>query len=68
MEVVAVRATKVLDSFPAGHPHGCWFAEEYAARCRERGERATVVMDLERDAFLVVAPLPAPDAARNPAA
>ncbi|MDX3533776.1 hypothetical protein PV721_05230 [Streptomyces sp. MB09-01] len=54
--MVAVRGTKVLDSFPAGDPYGSWPAEEYAARCRERGQRATVVMDLDRDAFLVVAP------------
>ncbi|MFJ3912868.1 hypothetical protein [Streptomyces vinaceus] len=55
MEVEAVRRTKVLDSFPAGDPYGSWPAEEYAARCRERGQRATVVMDLDRDSFLVVA-------------
>ncbi|MFE9928836.1 hypothetical protein [Streptomyces sp. NPDC005533] len=55
-EVVTVLGTKVLDSFPAGDPYGSWPAEEYAARCRERGERATVVMDLDKDAFLVVAP------------
>ncbi|MFF9055408.1 hypothetical protein ACF09Z_30180 [Streptomyces erythrochromogenes] len=50
-----MRRTKVLNSFPAGDPYGSWPAEEYAARCRERGQRATVVMDIERDAFLVVA-------------
>ncbi|EDX25195.1 hypothetical protein SSAG_05047 [Streptomyces sp. Mg1] len=55
-EVAAVRAARVLESFPAGDPHGSWPAEEYAAGCRARGERATVVMDLERDAFLVVTP------------
>ncbi|MFB7051685.1 hypothetical protein ACFY0N_10620 [Streptomyces vinaceus] len=54
-EVEAVRRTKVLNSFPAGDPYGSWPAEEYAARCRERGQRATVVMDLDRDSFLVVA-------------
>ncbi|MFB7171336.1 hypothetical protein ACFCYM_11000 [Streptomyces sp. NPDC056254] len=54
-EVEAVRRTKVLNAFPAGDPYGSWPAEEYAARCRERGQRATVVMDLDRDAFLVVA-------------
>ncbi|MER7735218.1 hypothetical protein [Streptomyces erythrochromogenes] len=53
--MAAVRRTKVLNSFPAGDPYGSWPAEEYAARCRERGQRATVVMDLDRDAFLVVA-------------
>ncbi|MEU9233929.1 hypothetical protein [Streptomyces subrutilus] len=46
---------KVLNSFPAGDPYGSWPAEEYAARCRERGQQATVVMDLDRDAFLIVA-------------
>ncbi|WP_234327814.1 hypothetical protein [Streptomyces sp. NRRL F-2664] len=50
-----MRPTQVLDSFPASDPYGSWPAEEYAARCRERGQRATVVMDLDRDAFLVVA-------------
>ncbi|MFE2128758.1 MULTISPECIES: hypothetical protein [Streptomyces] len=53
-EVEAVRRRKVLNSFPAGDPYGSRPAEEYAARCRERGLRATVVMDLDRDAFLVV--------------
>ncbi|KOU92842.1 MULTISPECIES: hypothetical protein [Streptomyces] len=50
-----MRRKKVLNSFPAGDPYGSWPAEEYAARCRERGQRATVVMDLDGDAFLVVA-------------
>ncbi|KOU71396.1 MULTISPECIES: hypothetical protein [unclassified Streptomyces] len=50
-----MRRKKVLNSFPAGDPYGSWPAEEYAARCRERGLRATVVMDLDADAFLVVA-------------
>ncbi|KOU21733.1 hypothetical protein ADK51_21320 [Streptomyces sp. WM6368] len=62
---MAVRATKVLDSFPAGDPYGSWPAEEYAARCRERGQRAAVVMDLDQDAFLVV--IPDADATRNAA-
>ncbi|MFJ6053464.1 hypothetical protein [Streptomyces sp. NPDC092307] len=35
----------MLESFPAGDPHGSWPAEEYAAGCRSRGERVTVVMD-----------------------
>lgn len=50
-----MRGGRVLESFPAGDPHGSWPAEEYAAGCRARGERATVVMDLEEDAFLVLA-------------
>lgn len=51
-----MHGARVLETFSAGDPHGSWPAEEYAARCRARGERATVVMDLERDAFLVVDP------------
>ncbi|WP_411104335.1 hypothetical protein [Streptomyces sp. cmx-4-9] len=47
--------TKILESFPAGGPHGSWPAEEYAAQRTAQGETATVVMDLDRDAFLVVA-------------
>ncbi|MFD8235487.1 hypothetical protein ACFV20_26855 [Streptomyces sp. NPDC059696] len=47
---------KVLERFPAGSPRGSWPAEEYAARRRAEGEPATVVMDLESDAFLVVVP------------
>ncbi|MEV7982742.1 hypothetical protein [Streptomyces sp. NPDC086519] len=47
---------KVLERFPAGAPRGSWPAEEYAARCRAEGGRATVVMDLSTDAFLVVVP------------
>ncbi|MFE0579323.1 MULTISPECIES: hypothetical protein [unclassified Streptomyces] len=49
-----MRRTQVLDVFPAGDPYGSRPAEECAARCRERGLRVTVVMDLDRDAFLVV--------------
>jgi hypothetical protein len=46
---------KVLERFPAGAPRGSWPAEECAARLREEGESdATVVMDLQSDAFLVV--------------
>ncbi|MFE1249411.1 hypothetical protein [Streptomyces sp. NPDC058735] len=52
---VAIGA-KVLERFPAGSPRGSWPAEEYAARRRAEGEPATVVMDLETDAFLVVVP------------
>ncbi|MET9605874.1 hypothetical protein ABZZ17_12515 [Streptomyces sp. NPDC006512] len=51
-----MRADRVLESFPASDPYGSWPAEEYAARCRARGVRVSVVMDLKRDAFLVVAP------------
>ncbi|MFV8188736.1 hypothetical protein LXH13_02670 [Streptomyces spinosirectus] len=47
---------KVLERFPAGSPRGSWPAEEYAAQCRAEGESATVVMDLQSDAFLVVIP------------
>ncbi|MFI1467697.1 hypothetical protein [Streptomyces wuyuanensis] len=47
---------KVVEAFPAGGPRGSWPAEECAARRRERGVSATVVMDLERDVFLVVEP------------
>jgi hypothetical protein len=54
--VTAAISAKVLERFPAGSPRGSWPAEEYAARCRAEGEPATVVMDLESDAFLVVVP------------
>ncbi|GAA3733593.1 hypothetical protein [Streptomyces tremellae] len=55
---------KILARFPAGAPRGAWPAEEYAARSRGEGTPATVVMDLEEDSFLVVAPTdrnPLPD-------
>ncbi len=52
--MTAVTGAKVLKRFPAGSPRGSWPAEEYAARRRAEGEPATVVMDLESDAFLVV--------------
>ncbi|MGW7257621.1 hypothetical protein [Streptomyces sp. NPDC054834] len=45
---------KVLERFPAGAPRGSWPAEEFAAARRAAGEPATVVMDLNSDAFLVV--------------
>jgi hypothetical protein len=45
---------KVLERFPAGSPRGSWPAEEYAAERRAAGEPATVVMDINSDAFLVV--------------
>ncbi|MET9803035.1 hypothetical protein [Streptomyces sp. NPDC006368] len=44
----------VLERFPAGGPRGSRPAEEYAARRREEGQPAQVVMDLRLDAFLVV--------------
>ncbi|SDJ35942.1 hypothetical protein SAMN05421806_10127 [Streptomyces indicus] len=47
---------KVLERFPAGAPRGSWPAEECAAAHRAAGEPASVVMDLESDAFLVVVP------------
>ncbi|WP_242438525.1 hypothetical protein [Streptomyces sp. CB00455] len=50
-----MSGTKVLEFFPAGGPHGSWPAEECAAQRRAQGQPATVVMDLDRDAFLVVA-------------
>ncbi|GHB40044.1 hypothetical protein GCM10010377_33670 [Streptomyces viridiviolaceus] len=56
VEVAAAMGAKVLERFPAGAPRGSWPAEEYAARRRAEGEPATVVMDLESDAFLVVVP------------
>ncbi|GAA5047003.1 hypothetical protein GCM10023336_12110 [Streptomyces similanensis] len=52
----AGMGAKVLERFPAGCPRGSWPAEEYAARRRAEGQPATVVMDLEDDAFLVVVP------------
>ncbi|MEU3699140.1 hypothetical protein AB0E75_26540 [Streptomyces griseoviridis] len=49
-------SAKVLERFPAGSPRGSWPAEEFAAARRAQGEPATVVMDLESDAFLVIVP------------
>jgi hypothetical protein len=49
-------SAKVLERFPAGAPRGSWPAEEYAAQRRAQGEPATVVMDIQSDAFLVVVP------------
>ncbi|CAL9627245.1 hypothetical protein [Streptomyces pilosus] len=54
--MTTVTEAKVLERFPAGSPRGSWPAEECAARHRAGGEPATVVMDLESDAFLVVVP------------
>ncbi|MGW2282969.1 hypothetical protein [Streptomyces sp. NPDC001770] len=44
----------VLKQFPAGGPRGSWPAEEFAAARRGEGLTVEVVMDLDRDAFLVV--------------
>lgn len=55
-EVSAAMSAKVLERFPAGAPRGSWPAEEYAAQRRAQGEPATVVMDIQSDAFLVVVP------------
>ncbi|MER6534336.1 hypothetical protein ABT215_11095 [Streptomyces sp900105755] len=51
-------AREVLERFPAGGPRGSWPAEDYAAKQRAEGQPATVVMDLQSDSFLVVAPQP----------
>jgi len=45
---------RVLKSFPAGAPRGCWPAESYAAEQRRQGVPARVVMDLDSDSFLVI--------------
>ncbi|WP_329126496.1 hypothetical protein [Streptomyces sp. NBC_01465] len=50
-----MASRRVLEKFPAGGPHGSWPAEEFAAEQRRAGVKATVVMDLNADAFLVVA-------------
>lgn len=52
----ATPARTVLERFPAGAPRGSWPAEEYAARLRAEGTAARVVMSLDSDAFLVIAP------------
>ncbi|MER5873980.1 hypothetical protein [Streptomyces sp. NPDC002044] len=56
LEVAEVSGVRVLECFPAGGPRGSWPAEEFAAQHRAQGVVASVVMDLERDAFLVVVP------------
>ncbi|OMI91426.1 hypothetical protein BSZ07_00625 [Streptomyces sp. M1013] len=48
----------VLKTFPAGSPRGSWPTEEFAARLREHGRGAEVVMDLVEDSFLVVEAAP----------
>ncbi|WP_329113563.1 hypothetical protein [Streptomyces sp. NBC_01465] len=45
----------VVQKFPAGGPRGSWPAEEFAAAQRAQGRPVEVVMDLDADAFLVVA-------------
>jgi hypothetical protein len=55
-EVASAMSGEVLELFPAGSPRGSWPAEEFAAQRRAEGQEATVVMDLEQDAFLVVVP------------
>ncbi|MFF7366094.1 hypothetical protein [Streptomyces sp. NPDC008125] len=54
----------VLEQFPAGGPRGSRPAEEFAAARRGEGLAAEVVMDLDRDAFLVVVAATAADRAR----
>lgn len=51
-----MTARQVLERFPAGGPRGSWPAEEFAHARRVEGQDATVVMDLQSDAFLVVIP------------
>ncbi|WP_327169953.1 hypothetical protein [Streptomyces subrutilus] len=50
----APQALIVLERFPAGHPHGSWPADEYAAAHHAQGRDVRVVMDLAADQFLVV--------------
>ncbi|MFF7329691.1 hypothetical protein [Streptomyces sp. NPDC008150] len=49
-----MTARQVYASVPAGNPRGSWPAEEKAAELTAQGRPATVVMSLDRDAFLVV--------------
>lgn len=49
-----MSAREILDRVPAGNPRGSWPAEEKAAELTAAGTPATVVMDLDADAFLVV--------------
>ena len=48
-------AREILAETQAGHPRGSWPAEEAAAEFRRQGIPATVVQDIDRDRFLVVA-------------
>ncbi|MFE9249158.1 hypothetical protein [Streptomyces sp. NPDC007088] len=50
-----MSAHQILERFPAGGPRGSWPAEEFAARKRNAGLAAEVVMDLASDDYLVVA-------------
>ncbi len=50
-----MTARTVFAEFPAGAPRGSWPAEEKAAELCREGQPTTVVMDLDRDRFLVVA-------------
>ncbi|MEV3928954.1 MULTISPECIES: hypothetical protein [unclassified Streptomyces] len=56
----------VIEQFPAGGPRGARPAEEFAAARRGEGMAAEVVMDLERDAFLVVVDRQPADRVRRP--
>ncbi|MEU9578817.1 hypothetical protein [Streptomyces chilikensis] len=53
-ESVVRTPDRVLASFPAGHPRGDLPAEESARQHTANGTPATVVMDIQRDEFLVV--------------
>lgn len=50
----ATMKRQVLKRFPGGGPRGSWPAEEYAEAQRRAGVPAEVVMDIDRDVFLVV--------------
>ena len=54
--MTATATRRILERFPAGGPRGSWPAEEKAAQLRAEGKSATVVQDIHRDVFLVVAP------------
>ncbi|GAA3487073.1 MULTISPECIES: hypothetical protein [Streptomyces] len=46
---------EILQSFPAGSPQAARRADDYANARQHEGIETTVVMDLETDAFLVLA-------------
>lgn len=54
MATATMPGRTVLESFPAGSPHGSWPAERFAHDRRMAGEPAEVVMDLPTDSFLVI--------------
>jgi hypothetical protein len=54
-DFVHQAAPTILERFPAGGPRGSWPAEEFAADRRAEGIAVDVVMDLDTDAFLVIA-------------